>query len=214
MSDLKNCARCGAQFERNRKLSAKQWASRSFCSKKCAATKISVSAEVVIAHYSEGKSSTELGAQFGVDPHSIRRIIIKAGGQLRSLSEAISISHNRAEFKQACAVRQTGKRLSEGAKQKLRSLCGERSPKWKGGITRHRDGYEIYSNAIGNGDNAGKLVHRLIAEKKIGRKLLPGEHVHHIDFNKTNNHPDNLQVMDAREHHILHARASGFGRRA
>lgn len=39
------------------------------------------------------------------------------------------------------------------------------------------------------------LVHRWVAEKKIGRKLRPGEVVHHKDRNKTNNHPNNLHVF-------------------
>lgn len=48
--------------------------------------------------------------------------------------------------------------------------------------------------------------HRVVAEQKIGRPLLPGEHVHHIDGNKHNNHPDNLTVMTASEHLRLHAK--------
>lgn len=47
-------------------------------------------------------------------------------------------------------------------------------------------------------------VHRLTAEKKIGRKLLPEEQVHHIDGNKVNNHPSNLMVCTAAEHVSIH----------
>lgn len=49
-----------------------------------------------------------------------------------------------------------------------------------------------------------KHVHRLVAEQMLGRELLPGEVVHHIDGNKHNNDPSNLQVLTRSEHIRLH----------
>jgi hypothetical protein len=43
-------------------------------------------------------------------------------------------------------------------------------------------------------------LHRTIAEYKIGRKLEKGEIVHHIDGNKFNNSPENLEVITQSEH--------------
>ena len=34
--------------------------------------------------------------------------------------------------------------------------------------------------------------HRVIAEQNLGRSLRPGEVVHHLDEDKTNNSPENL----------------------
>lgn len=52
----------------------------------------------------------------------------------------------------------------------------------------------------------GKKVreHRLIAEKSFGIKLKNNQVVHHIDGDKLNNSPDNLEVMTLAEHTSLH----------
>jgi hypothetical protein len=48
--------------------------------------------------------------------------------------------------------------------------------------------------------------HRIVAEQRIGRQLKPGEIVHHIDGNSSNNDPANLQVLASQsEHARLHA---------
>lgn len=36
--------------------------------------------------------------------------------------------------------------------------------------------------------------HRVVMERVLGRKLLPGENVHHIDGDRTNNRPENLEL--------------------
>lgn len=44
--------------------------------------------------------------------------------------------------------------------------------------------------------------HRLVMEKKIGRYLHKKEVVHHIDGNRGNNHPDNLELYQSNAEHL------------
>lgn len=47
--------------------------------------------------------------------------------------------------------------------------------------------------------------HRVIAEWIAGRKINKDEHVHHKNFIKHDNRPENLQIMSAKEHLSYHA---------
>jgi hypothetical protein len=44
------------------------------------------------------------------------------------------------------------------------------------------------------GRSTWPLEHRYVMEQKLGRKLIDRENVHHIDGNKTNNAPENLEI--------------------
>ena len=56
-------------------------------------------------------------------------------------------------------------------------------------------------DAIGYQKTFGVHTHRRVAEKMLGRKLRPGEVVHHIDRNKRNNSPENLMVFKSQAEH-------------
>lgn len=89
-------------------------------------------------------------------------------------------------------------------------------PSYKGGHTCTENGY-VWEFVPGHHlqNNWGWVAqHRLVAEDKIGRRLIQStddticEAVHHMDENRKNNAPANLQIMTCREHIVLHGRQS------
>ena len=57
--------------------------------------------------------------------------------------------------------------------------------------------------------------HVYFVEKELGRQLLPGEEVHHLDMNRLNNRLENLIVISESQHTKLHAflRRCGFDKK-
>lgn len=78
-------------------------------------------------------------------------------------------------------------------------------PPYKGGRTVQYNGY-VWEFLPGHHlQNLWGWVpqHRLVVEDKVGRRIQKGEHVHHKDECRTNNHPDNLAVL-TRTAHLRH----------
>ena len=58
----------------------------------------------------------------------------------------------------------------------------------------------------------GRPAHRVVMEETLGRPLSTGEVVHHIDQDRHNNAPENLQVMTKAEHTRHHNRDRGISK--
>ena len=84
---------------------------------------------------------------------------------------------------------------------------GSRSPNWRGGRSVASNGYVLIKVGVDHhlADVRGYAYeHRLVAEKKIGRRLLPGEHAHQVNGMKTDNRDENIEVVTVREHRFKH----------
>lgn len=95
--------------------------------------------------------------------------------------------------------------------------CGSRLAHWKGGRKSRPDGYMRVIAPEGHPypcemhrDVAYILEHRLVMEQHIGRYLEPGEVVHHLNGNPSDNRIENLVLFANQSEHIRigHARSN------
>lgn len=91
-----------------------------------------------------------------------------------------------------------------GIARRVGKASMERNVFWKGGRIVDRDGYILVKKndhpyATKNGY---VREHRLVMEQKLGRLLRPTEVVHHIDGNRQNNDPSNLEVFASNADHL------------
>lgn len=86
--------------------------------------------------------------------------------------------------------------------------CGVQHPSWKGGVVVDpaRGYVRIHQPEHPNANSMGYVYkHVLEASIKLGRAILPGEHVHHQNERTSDNDPENLEVKTASAHQREHA---------
>jgi hypothetical protein len=155
--------------------------------------------EHIKAMYLDNKMSIpQIGEITGIPVSTVRNRLIALGTVLRSRGSGQTESGR------------TGGAALKGKRQK-----GPRSPQWCRSIALGRKKWAA-ANAAGvslkpsgyleitTGQNKGRLLHVVIMEQRIGRRLSPDECVHHIDENKTNNSDENLAFMTKAAHSRLH----------
>lgn len=85
---------------------------------------------------------------------------------------------------------------------------GEKHPNWSGGRYNHGDGYIVVAVPSDSpyrkmADSKGYVLeHRLLMAQYLGRCLLDGEVVHHIDGDKKNNAVGNLELLPNDASHL------------
>lgn len=98
-------------------------------------------------------------------------------------------------------------------KSRERNLKGENNICWKGGRVMINGYIHVYHPEPHDRKQRNYIPeHVLVAESTIGRKLSKDEAVHHKNGIKTDNHPENLQVLSSREHRILEHKLEAFAK--
>ena len=77
---------------------------------------------------------------------------------------------------------------------------GKNNPMWNGGISHNKQGYKLIKVYDGHpyysmADSKGYILeHRLVIAEAMGRSLVKGETVHHVNGIKDDNRIDNLEL--------------------
>lgn len=100
------------------------------------------------------------------------------------------------------------------AKDDSRIRAGQNNPKWNGGRQRANGYVVLYLPNYLSTDKDGRIYeHRYVMEQFLGRPLVRGEIVHHINGIKDDNRIENLSLETEKTHKRPHAEVIGENRR-
>jgi hypothetical protein len=112
--------------------------------------------------------------------------------QVAAIADGV-LSGTQIAERLGCTVARVKKALARNPhipRRRVGPPPGERNPSWRGGRIVDLDGYVLLSTRP-----TRILEHRSVMERKLGRLLLPGEVVDHVDGITIHNDPTNLKAQ-------------------
>ena len=189
----RKCKLCGKKTKRNGNI---------FCSRPCYDSyRSSIGSKRI------SRECSTCGKHFFVQPNQIK----KNGGKYCSYFCLNHRDGRGKKYRRVC-VRcgesydaPVDRRFKYCSAKCMNKRVGELAPGWKGGRSVNERGYVIV--LVHNHPRAhnNKIYeHTIVAEKILGRYMLPDEVVHHRNGNKGDNRTSNIQIMTRSEHMKLH----------
>lgn len=154
--------------------------------------------DVISMYVDQLMSIPEISKDTGIKLSTVRRKLLFAG-VLRTPEEARKLALSKGKFGKA--LKGIKRVFSQEWKDNISKGKLKSAEKSAAGVSLKPNGYL----EITRGPNKGRMHHVVVMEQIIGRRIFANEVVHHIDKNRTNNNPDNLQLMTRAEHAKLHA---------
>jgi len=185
------------------------------------------------AYVTNGRSYSDIARQCGVTIVAVQKAMAKFGIAARKQSETAWYTREGigaeklTELYKTMSIAAIGDRFSvsytavyrlfvrwniprrhEGAGKR------ERNHSWKGGKTKNLNGG--YAGRMVPGHHLANkrgyvMEHILVMEEKLGRPLAKGEVAHHINEDKQDNRPENLQLFSSKSAHVRHHNPPGIG---
>lgn len=156
-------------------------------------------------YWNQELSIRAIASLLGVSHGPIERLFRVYKIPMRSKKEAGSTTR----YRETWALQHTGVKhplhgiaLAPTHREKIsRSQIGNKNA-WRGGVRHSSDGYtQIWRPDHPNANNAGYVYeHRLVVEKREKRYLGADEIIHHINGDRRDNRPENLEIRENIEH--------------
>lgn len=170
----------------------------------------------ILVFYENGNSLVQTSLKFKITKPALKRILSEHGIGIRASEFYNKAKDNATEKIKKLAVEDyiSTNISAEGVAKKF-NLSRKKAKQLTLGVKKMvgiKSGYKsVLDPEHPRSDSSGKVLeHIIVAETKLQRPVLKDEQIHHIDFNKHNNNPENLAVGSPKSHGFWHKTHAEF----